>query len=184
MTVTPAAMFSTECRNAGRGHHRSGTVIVTVFGPCAAADRQGQARDRDGLRAVQGACGYSIDQMCRLLAYGFLPAARFTSPDARAQSRCRPVSWLAGLGLRSAFSPGRGNGIWTRLIRLQLRGQPPFGSSRFSPCGPPSSAAGCSAVRFSVEDQAAAAVRRRNAASGGGSPHASTSGRLQKAKRA
>jgi hypothetical protein len=83
---------------------------------------------------------------CRLPPAGFSPLLRFTPPGARAQSRFRPVSWLAGHDLGSAFSPqGRNPSRQWHLDqarRLQLRGQPPFGSSRFSPLGPPSSV-GC-----------------------------------------
>ena len=70
-------------------------------------------------------------------------------PTVRVHSRCRPVSWLAGRRLWPTFSPrGKPEGQWhpDRTRRVQLRGQPPLGSSRFSPCGPPSSAADTKSV--------------------------------------
>ena len=108
--------------HARRSHNRFRYLQCQIIG---FRRRNGQCRQGRGEVACadMGACGYSIDQCVDCPPTGFSPSHRFTSPDARAQSRCRPVSWLAGLGLWSAFSPPRGNnGIWTRLAAYSCEG--------------------------------------------------------------
>ncbi len=77
---------------------------------------------------------------CRLRVS--LPLRRCTPPVAREQSRCRPVSWLAGLGLcPPSHLPRETMARWAKARRLQLRGQPrltgstPLHAFPFSPCG-------------------------------------------------
>ena len=88
---------------------------------------------------------------------GFSPTLRFTSPGARAQSRWRPVSWLAGLRLGPAFSPFRamaiGPGSPLTVARAAAFRQFPFQPV----AGPPSSGVDVAQLRRHV--------RPRNAAS-------------------
>ena len=94
---------------------------------------------------TRGATAVAIDAdpIRRLPPAGLSPAASGTSrPGARAHSRCRPVSWLAGRRRTPPSHLMRGNGPMESARRLQLREQPrqgppqrPLTRSRFSPCG-------------------------------------------------
>ena len=108
---------------------------------CARNDIGGRGRDIESEPAHAGPPSTKVDSP----PAGSPPPHRYTPPEARAQSRRRPVSWLAG---RCLVPPSRLATMarGTRLAAhscggssLALGHDPRVRLSRFSPCGPPTS---------------------------------------------
>src|SRR3984885_11558504 len=123
MTVTPAGMST-----IGVGTRVAVTTVsgVTSDGSSASAGAVISAntivkRNR-GMRVLHR---QKVDSP----PAGSPPPHRYTPPEARAQSRRRPVSWLAG---RRLVPPSRlaAMACWDRTRRTQLRGQQPCPRAR------------------------------------------------------